>query len=707
EQFPIVLYCNSRPAEGAAAPTLRQIGDDLYAARFVYLPLAPLTQADSVALIDLLLSIADLPENLKQMIPQRAEGNPFYLEEIIRVLIDRGVIQRVEGHWRMTPDADIANLEVPRTLQGLIMTRVDHLGETARQAVQSAAVIGREFPFKLLTVVVDGMRSLPEDVSELEDREIVNRILEAAELEYRFHHVLIQDTVYNSLLVRRRERLHYKIAEGIELIYKDRLEEQSEKLAFHYAESKDVTRALPYLIHAGQRAAGRYANDDALRYFRLAADFLTKTDASVEQRIGVYSGLGNAQGFAGDYEGALNSYLVALELIRTSAVPHSVKSSPEIMRRVGRVYERRGDYAEAMHWLESALRELDRDSDSVKSVERVRVYNDIGWVHYRRAQFEEAYQWRMRSLQVVESTDQFNEMASAYNGLVTVFIQKGDWSRCVAYAEKGLRLREMIGDSYGVSQSYNNLGIIALRQCDWNQALTYFERSLKLREKIGDIGGISQLNNNIALPYREKGDFARAGEHLRRALEIAEKIKNGNLLCLALNNLAHVAVLESAFDLAKDYLARCLVVARETGSKEHLAEALWLLSECNFGRNEVAEARKNAAESQGIAAQIGTRLIEGEVLRTLAKVAQSQGELETAEKLIQSGLLIFTDLKNPFELAKTQVQLALLQRDRGQIAEARATLETAYATFARLGAEAERQHAQAELDRMTATIASR
>ncbi|MBI3742136.1 MAG: AAA family ATPase, partial [Chloroflexi bacterium] len=318
EEFPLVLYCNSRPAEGAAAPTLRQIGNDLYASRFVYLPLTPLSQADSVALIDLLLSIADLPENFKETIPQRAEGNPFYLEEIIRVLIDRGVIQRSDGHWQMTPDADIANLEVPRTLQGLIMTRVDHLGESARQAIQSAAVIGREFPYKLLTLVLEGVRSLQDDVTELEDREIVNRILEATELEYRFHHVLIQETVYNSLLIRRRERLHQKIAEGIEALFKDRLEEQVERLAFHFTESKNFQQALPYLIRGGKRAADRFANDEALRYYRLAAEALTKVNPTVEQRIQVHSGLGEVQSFIGDYEGALNSYLVALELLRTS-----------------------------------------------------------------------------------------------------------------------------------------------------------------------------------------------------------------------------------------------------------------------------------------------------------------------------------------------------------------------------------------------------
>ncbi len=704
EQYPIIIYCNSRPAEGAAAPALRRLGDESFLTSFVHLPLTPLSRADSVALIDLLLTIADLPENLKQMIPERAEGNPFYLEEMIRVLIDRGIIRRSEGHWQMAPDADLANLEVPRTLQGLIMTRVDHLGESTRQAVQSAAVIGREFPYKLLKTVLDGMRSLQDDVNELEEREIVNRIIEVNETEYRFHHVLIQETVYNSLLVRRRERLHQKIAEGIELLYNDRLEDQVEKLAFHFSESKDHARALTYLIRAGNRAASRFANDEALHHYRVAADFLTKTNPTVQQRIEVYQGLGNVQDFVGDYQGSINSYLVALELLRTAA-EQRLRLTAEIMRRIGRVYERRGDYAEALRWLDSSLKELDRDAGSDRAVERVRVYNDIGWVHHRRGQFEEAYQWRMRSLQISEGTDNYSEMASAYNGLAALFRRQGDLERATAYAEKGLRLRETIGDSHGVSLSFNNLGMVAITQCDWDKAIRLFGQFLELSKKNGDAEGFAAANNNLGLPFREKGDYARAIEHFQMSLRLARKIKNGNLICLALNNLAHVNILQGQFEEAIATLNQSLPIATEMGQKENLAEAQWLLAEVYFSLNRLGEAKQSADQSLAVFSQMGRRMIEAQILRTQSKISLAQQRLEDADTCLQKSLEILSQLKHPFELAKTQFQLALLQRERGQIADARATLETAYATFARLGAEGERQRAQTELDRLTTNLA--
>ncbi len=698
---PLLLYCISRPAEGPAARQIERLSQENLGPAFYHIRLAPLSYADSVALVDLLLTIPELPEHLKQTIPQRAEGNPFYLEEIIRMLIDRGIIRRTGERWEVAPEAGLVDLQVPSTLQGLIMARVDHLSEGARTAIQCASVIGRDFTYRLLQCVVEGARSLLDELQELEDRELVHRVSDGTDPEYRFHHVLVQETVYNSLLLRRRERLHHKIAEGIETLFKERLEDHIDALAFHYNESKDADRALPYLTRAGNRAAERFSNDEALRYYRIAADSLNRTHPPPRQRVEVYRGLGQVQSLVGDYDGAINSYVIALEMIRSSNDAHVFEASAEIMRRIGRIHERRGDYAESLRWLDRALNELDRAANSSRAVERVRIYNEIGWVHYRLGNFEEAYQWRMRSLQIVEGTDHYSEMASAYNGLAALFSRKGDWARCLAYVEKGLRLREMIGDSFGVAQCYQNLGNIALRQCEWDQALQRFDKSLEIRQQIGYAFGISELYNNLGMPYREKGQFDRATEFFQKALDIAQKIKNRNTTCLALNNLAHSKILQGEFEGAIQDLNASLEIATEMGHKENLAEAQWLLAEAYLGQHQLERANHYANQALTLVSEIGNRLFEAEVQRTLGKIARAQRDCASAAAFLERSLGILAELKDPFELARSQYQLALLQRDLGQFSKARATLEAACATFARLGAEAERQKTRAELDHLT------
>jgi len=700
EDVPLMIYCNSRPADGEGASKLQQLASEMHAASFQHLPLAPLSHADSVALIDLLLTISDLPEPLKQVIPQRAEGNPFYVEEIIRMLIDRGIIRRRDDRWWVDPDADLTGLEVPRTLQGLIMARVDHLSEGARQAIQCAAAIGRDFSSRLLDVVAGDALNLSEAVRELEERELIHRTAANGDLEFRFYHILIQETVYNSLLARRRERLHHKIAEGIETLYRDHGEDQVEQIAFHYAESKDIDRALPYLIRAGERAADRFANDEALRYYRQAADGLLKTEAPIEQRIRTYSGQGAVQSLVADYDGAINAYRTALELARTASPPTPPRRLAEIMRSIGRVYERRGDYAEGLRWLTDSLAELDRDPSAARSEERARILNDIGWVHYRRGEFDEAYQSRMRSLQMIEGTDHYSEMASAYAGLVALFTRKGDWARALAFGEKGLQLRETIGDTFGVSQSHTSLGAIAGEQCDWDRALRHFEQALEIKQRIGDISGVSLLNNNLSFLYLEKGNYARAVQHGQKALEIAEKIKNEMLISQCLNNLANVYVLQGQFDQAVPYLTRSLDLATAKDFQEEIVEVQWLLAEARLGEKQFDQAKQLAQEAAARAAEIDSPLFEGQALRTLAKVARAQHDLHAAEDYIHRALTLLSELPNPSEVAKSQVQLAALQRERGQAAEARATLEEAARTFERLGAQAEYRQVSTELKRL-------
>ncbi len=700
EHVPLLLYCNSRASEGVAAPRLLKLGEEMYAPHFVHIPLLPLSHADSIALVDLLLTIHELPESLKQMIPQRAEGNPFYLEEIIRMLIDRGIIRRGAHNWEVTPGADVENFLVPATLQGLIMTRADHLSEGARLALQCAAVVGRDFSYRLLNYVIDDARNLPEDLAELEERQLVTAIHNGNDPHYRFAHILIQETLYNSLLVRRREFLHHKIAIGIEMLFKDRLDERIEELAFHYAESKDWDRALPYAIRAGRQAADRFANEQALHHYQRAVDFLTRTNPTTAQKVETYSGLASVQTFTGDYAAATTSYLIALEIVRSTGKSiATARQSAELMRSLGRVCERRGDYAESLRWLENGLKELDDDPD-LKSAERVRIYNDIGWVQYRRGEFDQAYEWRMKTLQIVEGTEHYSEMASAYNGLVALFTRKGDWARASAYAEKGLRLRERIGDLQGVSQSLTNMGVIAWEQGNWPLALEQIERSLDIKQKTGDIQGIALLNNNLSELYRERGDYPRALELAERALAIGEKIRNNNTILQALNNLAHVKILQNAHQDAAPFLHRCLALATEKGSKERAAEAQWLMAEVALSRGEIDSAAELANHALTLAQAIGKRY-EASVLRTLAQIAFMQNNLMDARAFIERSIAIWNMLKNRFELAKCQRQLAAIQRATGQLVDAETTLHQAIETFTQLGAAGELKRATDELARLS------
>ncbi len=693
ESAPILIYGTSRPAEGQAISQLDQIGRTAFGARFLRLDLDSLSPFESTALVDQLLTISTLPVELKQMIRQRGEGNPFYLEEIIRMLIDRGIVRRAGRGWEMTPGMDLTTLEVPSTLQGLIMARVDNLEMEAREALQTAAVIGRSFSKRLLhDVLAEEDSALEADLQELRDHELVAPLNQTPELEFTFRHVLIQETVYASLLHRRRERLHHKIAEAIEALYADHLDDYIEQLAFHYQESHDPVRALPYLIRAGERATSRYANDEALRFYQAALDVLSNTAVSAEQRIAVYRGLGDVQNVVGNYDGAMQSYRNALEITR-SLTEAPARQIADLIRKLGRVFERKGQYDEALRWLDTALDELDRDPDSLRAVERMRVYHEMGWVYYRRGELDKAYQWRMRSLEIGAGSDYYAEMGSAYNGLVPIFSERGDWARARAYAEEGLRLREKIGDMEGTALCYLNLGNIAALQGEWSKAIEYNERGLELAQRIGKASTILPTLNSLGYIYTLKGDGARAREYLGKALSVAERSGDAHQICATLNNLVQVALLEGDLHEALITLERSLARATETGSKTDLAQTYWLLALTHLAREDMQSAENFAQRSLSIAEEAKLRRSEGRACCALGCVHRAQGRLAEAQTLFERAMQIFQKLNNPLELARTQMEIARLALLRNDTVSMNREAQQALQTFVRLGAEADRRHA--------------
>jgi class 3 adenylate cyclase/tetratricopeptide (TPR) repeat protein len=699
EEAPLLFVCVSRPTDNQATIQIQRIGSATLDGRFDVFALEPLSLTQSAALLDALLTISDLPDALRQLISQRAEGNPFFLEEILRTLIDRNMIRRRQERWEMTPGADISTFQVPRTLEGLIMTRVDNLPETTRHAVQCAAVIGRDFPDSILLRISETNPVRHEnDLQELIDHELVAQTLRVPERQFAFRHILTQQTIYNSILLRRREQLHHKIAVAIEELYPTRLEEQAERLAFHYSESKDAVKALPHVVRSAERAAGRFANEEALSYYRTALDMATRTNAPLETRVRILVGLGDSQAHVGDFDGAATNLSAAWELVRQlKPDDKQARQASEVARRLGRVFERRGKYDDAMRWLESALREINRNLSSAHAVERVRIYLEIGWVHYRRGNLDEAEHWRLRALEISEGLDYYAEMGSAYNGLAALANLRGDWQRAIEYAQRGLEVREMIGDVEGMSRSHSNLGAIMLNVGEWDRALPHLEKSLELKRRIGDAKSLALAYINLGLYYLYKSDLAPAQEYLTSARKHAEKIRDPNAICLALNSLAQVEAAKGELDAAQMLLNESIKLAVNSGVRDWHAEGQSILAEVELRRGEIDAARIAGERALTLAQESGYRQTEANALRALGSIARAEGKIAEAERNLTRSIALSNELTSPYEAARGELELGLLYLDRGLHQQAQTYLLHCRETFDRLGASQYAMRAQTAL----------
>jgi class 3 adenylate cyclase/tetratricopeptide (TPR) repeat protein len=239
-----------------------------YPTHWTKIDLDPLSDAESDTLLSNLLQIRGLPHNLRDQILQRAGGNPFFLEEVVRSFIDEGAVVLEKGEYRVTDR--IKQVVIPQSIHALIMTRIDRLDEATRNLVRVASVIGRNFFYRILTEVASNIDEIDRRLGHLKEIQLIRERKRMEELEYLFKHALAQEAAYESILIQRRKEIHQKVARSIEKVFQDRLHDFYGMLAYHYSMGEDLDKAEDYMIKAGEEAMKSAASSEALGYFEEA-----------------------------------------------------------------------------------------------------------------------------------------------------------------------------------------------------------------------------------------------------------------------------------------------------------------------------------------------------------------------------------------------------------------------------------------------------
>ena len=275
DRAPLLLLLLTRIEREHGSWQIKVRAESDYAHRYTEINLKPLSAEDSNNLVNRLLQVANLPDGTRRLILERSEGNPFYLEEIVRSLIEQGALVHEGQTWRAT--AEIASVEIPATLQGVLLARIDRLQEDVRRTLQLASVIGKSFLFRLLEAIAAAERQLEEHLSLLQRADLVREKTRRPELEYIFKHSLTQEAAYNSLLIERRKDFHQKVGEALEQLFADRAEEFYGLLAHHFDAAGNQAKAIDYLIKAGDKSRLEDAHEEAIKFYRRAIELLDQS----------------------------------------------------------------------------------------------------------------------------------------------------------------------------------------------------------------------------------------------------------------------------------------------------------------------------------------------------------------------------------------------------------------------------------------------
>jgi tetratricopeptide (TPR) repeat protein len=549
-RLPLLILLAYRPEE-ATSEALQKKADELAGHRCRSVLLPPLDREQSDSLVERLLKIENLPPSIRALIVDRADGNPFFIEELLRTLLDSGAVVVQDG--RIIATREIDSLRVPETVEGVLAARMDRLAPDQKNTLQSAAVIGRSFQRKVLLWMASSgsERSLDKQLVELERRDFIelagNR--DGTNREYAFKHAITQDVAYNALLRARRREIHQRVGEALEALFPDRLRELSAALGYHFERADAPEKAFRYLRQAGEHAQSIFANSEAADFYRSAINqagviLEKRTDAETTSILAqVHESLGDVYHLAGKDDQARASYGAAIAL----ASGHDRVTRSRLQRKIGSCYTLARRYASMAEAYEAANKEL--GDQPIAPVERwwgekMQILLDQMHLFYWQGRSDEMMQLADIYKNDIEEKGMPGQRGKFYQ-MLGLSLLTG--ARYVS-SDETVRLCEL---AVSTSRGSNDLadmahirftaGLAHLFRGNLREAIEHFRAALSLAERVGDLVVQARCLSYLTVAYRRFGDLNETRQSADRTMALAGQLGMVEYLAMAKANLAWLA----------------------------------------------------------------------------------------------------------------------------------------------------------------------
>ena len=554
-QVPLLIILAYRPDETgteALQTKAQRLGDTT----FQLIELAPLSDDQSVLLIESLLQIENLPIAVRGVIVDRSDGNPFFIEELLRSLLDSGAVAIQDHQLVATGDIDAARL--PETVQGVVAARMDRLPAETKNLLQAAAVIGRNFERKVL----ERITSLEEDdlgggLTELSRRDFIQPVRNGVDSngEYMFKHAITQDVAYQALLKARRKELHGKTGDALEALNPGRSTELAATLGFHFELAENREKAFRYLAEAGEHAQKVFANAEAAAFYRSAIGQgraimeATKDEGTSARLATIHESLGDVLDLYGRPDEARESYGASSNLV----LPADRVSRARLKRKMGFTFTLQRRYAAMTEGYDAADRELGNHPVEPLDAwwhEKIQILLVRMHLFYWQGMSAEMMQLAATHKDVVEQKGSPIERGKFYQMLGLSDLTK---SRYVA-SEQAVRLSELaVSTSKGapelaeVAHIRFTAGLAHLFRGNLAQAIDHCHAALSIAERVGDLVVQARCLSYLTVAYRRSGDNEATRRYAERTISLARQLGMVEYVAMAKASLAWLAWRQGRF----------------------------------------------------------------------------------------------------------------------------------------------------------------
>ncbi|MDO8674205.1 MAG: tetratricopeptide repeat protein [Dehalococcoidia bacterium] len=537
-ELPVVVVLAYRPFTGIAGRT----------------PLSGISQMPCFTEINLAELSAEEAEllvasKLQRTLGAGAQGNPFYIEELLNFLSDRKFDPRDPGV--------LEKLDLPASLHSLILTRIDQVTESQKMTLKIASIIGRLFRFHWLWGVYPRLGrpgTVMSDLDGLSDIDITSLAQPEPDLTYLFKHIVTQEVAYESQPHATRTVLHGQLGQYIETTCQETLEQFVDLLAFHFDRSSIQEKRRQYLRLAGEAAQAAYANSSAIDYFQRVLPLL-----SGRELMEVHFRLGQVLELVGQWDEADRQYQQSLSQAEALI---DLAAQAMARRSIGWLLRKRGHYVEAHERMQEARTGFDRSGDPAGVSQ---VMSDIGEICRMQGLYAEARSCYEESLMladsVVDPRERLAAKAQALKGSGTVASLQGDYNAAGSLFAEGLAMQRELENKPGIGILLNNLGIVARHQRELEKARKMNDECLNLFREIGDKWVLGYLLNNQGCVLSDLGDYAGAMGLLHESLEVGRQLGDRVRIARSLNSLADLAMDHGAYGEARAWLEESLTLS--------------------------------------------------------------------------------------------------------------------------------------------------
>jgi tetratricopeptide (TPR) repeat protein len=708
-QAPILLLFTARPTESP-------LGVD--GAGVSRLALTELSQTESLAMVRDVLDVADLPVEIGEAIYAKTKGNPLFLEEVIHSLQAPGVLERILTASSVTRAAELAALEIPDRVQGLLMSRVDRLAPDTKEVVKAGSVVGRSFDATLLRSLDDAhLRSVAMDRAfvELVAAALVVPADGGEGSSVTFRHALVQDVAYESLAFARRRELHAEVAHCLE---STQASPDHAVLVHHYSRAGNGEKTRLHAIRASESSVAVYANLEAVDYLDIALGTVhgrTPADACVRSRLEEL--IGDSLQTLGQHDQAIQHYLAARRRWTSDAAR---RSSADVLPELAPIDDADardsllcwkmsvsmqrgpGAYRRAVRWLDIAAEALPAHRGGLAA----KILIAKSMCLCRLARYQQSLSLGEEGLTLAREEDDLGLVAYGNTVRSLALSQLGQLEEAIATSREAIAVYEQVGDLVGQALGHLNLGLSYQLTDDPREALEEMERALAIYTRLGDQNGIRLQHLNIGAVLLQLGDNDEGVRHLEqtlssRASEDCPPLQIGWALVM----LAQAYLSMKELEAADRALREGREVLEGINAESFLLDTTIVEAQVALALGDLEQAERACSEVITAARSEGAAPIEGEALRILGQVRIAQCQPEAALTELRRALTLADETCSTYSRAQVLVVLAEAE---AACAEADASCEDllseAIRLFERMGTRGDLAEALELRERLAGTL---